>query len=97
MREIAIGDKRPVRVCRDYGLAASVLLRWRQEPDMHGETDFDRHETNSTAALGCQTLWGKDEPNKSSLTRIRGYSGGPLTRPSYPHLGPEHHRILILR
>ena len=31
VRQIASGQKRPAQTCREYGLADSVLSRWRKE------------------------------------------------------------------
>ncbi len=31
VHQIATGQKRPAQVCREYGLADSVLSRWRKE------------------------------------------------------------------
>jgi transposase-like protein len=31
VRQVATGQKRPAQVCREYGLAESVLSRWRKE------------------------------------------------------------------
>src|SRR5579859_504192 len=31
VRQIATGQRRPAQVCREYGLAESVLSRWRKE------------------------------------------------------------------
>lgn len=40
VRQIASGQKRPAQVCREYGLAESVLLRWRKEYQERGESAF---------------------------------------------------------
>ena len=40
VRQIATGQKRPAQVCREYGLAESVLLRWRKEYQERGESAF---------------------------------------------------------
>jgi putative transposase len=40
VRQIASGAKRPAQACREYGLAESVLNRWRKEYNLHGETAF---------------------------------------------------------
>ena len=40
VRQIATGQKRPAQVCRDYGLADSVLWRWRKEYRERGEAAF---------------------------------------------------------
>ena len=31
------GEKRPAQVCREHGIAESLLLRWRDECDARGE------------------------------------------------------------
>jgi putative transposase len=31
VRQVASGEKRPAQLCREYGLAESVLSRWRKE------------------------------------------------------------------
>lgn len=40
VRQLAIGAKRPAQVCREYGLADSVLSRWRKEYAERGEAAF---------------------------------------------------------
>lgn len=40
VRQIAKGQKRPAQVCRKYGLADSVLSRWRKEYQQRGESAF---------------------------------------------------------
>ncbi|HEY8325329.1 MAG TPA: transposase [Ktedonobacterales bacterium] len=40
VRQLATGAKRPAQVCRDHGLANSVLARWRQEYTERGEAAF---------------------------------------------------------
>ena len=40
VRQIATGQKRPAQVCREYGLADSVLSRWRKEYQERGEAAF---------------------------------------------------------
>ncbi len=35
VRQIATGQKRPAQVYREYGLADSVLSRWRKEYEEH--------------------------------------------------------------
>ncbi len=40
VRQIATGQKRPAQVCREYGLAESVISRWRKEYQERGETAF---------------------------------------------------------
>jgi transposase-like protein len=40
VRQVARGEKRPAQVCREHGLAESLLLRWRKEYDARGEAAF---------------------------------------------------------
>jgi transposase len=40
VRQIATGQKRPAQVCREYGLAESVLSRWRKDYQERGEAAF---------------------------------------------------------
>jgi transposase-like protein len=40
VRQLATGEKRPAQVCREHGLAESVLARWRREYTERGEAAF---------------------------------------------------------
>ena len=40
VRQIATGQKRLAQACREYGLADSVLSRWRKEYQERGEAAF---------------------------------------------------------
>ena len=40
VRQIASGQKRPAQICREYGLADSVLSRWRKAYQERGEAAF---------------------------------------------------------
>jgi len=40
VRQAASGEKRPAQLCREYGLAESVLSRWRKEYQEKGEAAF---------------------------------------------------------
>jgi transposase len=44
VRQIATGAKRRAQVCREYGVAESVLARWRKEYDARGESAFTPKE-----------------------------------------------------
>jgi transposase len=44
VRQVACGEKRPAQVCREHGLAESLLLRWRKEYDARGEAAFGPSE-----------------------------------------------------
>jgi transposase len=40
VRQVATGQKRPAQACREYGLADSVLSRWRKEYHERGDVAF---------------------------------------------------------
>lgn len=40
VQQVITGQKRPAQVCREYGLAESVLSRWRKEYQERGEAAF---------------------------------------------------------
>ncbi len=48
--QVATGQKRPAQACREYGIAESVLSRWRKEYQERGEAAFqtERSEGPST-------------------------------------------------
>jgi transposase-like protein len=48
VRQIASGQKRPAQACREYGLAESVLSRWRKEYQERGEGAFASQSGEST-------------------------------------------------
>ena len=41
VRQVTTGQKRPAQACREYGLADSVLSRWRKEYQEKGEAAFE--------------------------------------------------------
>ena len=40
VRQVETGQKRPAQACREYGVAESVLSRWRKEYHERGEAAF---------------------------------------------------------
>jgi transposase len=48
VRQIASGQKRPAQACREYGLADSVLSRWRKEYQERGEAAFSSQSGEAT-------------------------------------------------
>ncbi|GLV54089.1 transposase [Dictyobacter sp. S3.2.2.5] len=48
VRQVASGEKRPAQVCREHGLAESVLSRWRKGYQERGEAAF-RSQTPATS------------------------------------------------
>lgn len=51
MHDLASGAKRPAQVCREHGVANSVLDRWRREYAARGEAAFAPREPEDEAAL----------------------------------------------
>ena len=51
VHQVASGAKRPAQVCREHGLANSVLDRWRQEYAARGEAAFSPREPDGEDAL----------------------------------------------
>lgn len=51
MHQLASGARRPAQVCREHGLANSVLARWRQEYAERGEAAFAAREPDDDEAL----------------------------------------------
>jgi putative transposase len=51
MHQLASGARRPAQVCREHGLANSVLARWRAEYAERGETAFAPREPDGEDAL----------------------------------------------
>ena len=51
VRQVAHGEKRPDQVCREHGLAESLLLRWRKEYDARGEAACGAPEETGTRGL----------------------------------------------
>ncbi len=50
-RQVATGEKRPARICREHNLAESVLLRWRKEYEERGEAAFTEKQPSGNEAL----------------------------------------------
>ena len=48
VRQIASGQKRPAQACREYGLAESMLSRWRKEYQERGEAAISPQSGEST-------------------------------------------------
>src|SRR5438105_14443034 len=48
VRQVATGQKRPAQVYREYGLADSVLSRWRKEYQERGEAAFQSSQAGET-------------------------------------------------
>ena len=51
VRQVATGERRPAQVCREHGLAESLLLRWRHEYEARGEAAFTPRQPDGAEAL----------------------------------------------
>ena len=49
VRQVTTGQKRPAQACREYGLADSVLSRWRKEYHERGEAAFLPQQSEGTS------------------------------------------------
>ena len=54
VRQIVTGEKRPAQVCREYGLAESLVLRWRKAYAERGEAAFAPPADGDPRALAQQ-------------------------------------------
>jgi transposase len=51
VRQVVSGEKRPAQVCREHGLGEGLVLRWRREYEVRGETAFTPHQPSESEAL----------------------------------------------
>lgn len=51
VRQVQSGEKRPAQLCREHGLAESLLLRWRKEVEARGEAAFTGEPSSATDQL----------------------------------------------
>ena len=85
-RQIASGEKRPAQVCREHGLAESLLLRWRKDYRERGEAAFGPHQLGEPEALAqkvaelerfCGQLALENAVLKKALARTTSRSATP--------------------
>ncbi len=85
-RQIASGERRPAQVCREHGLAESLLLRWRKEYRERGESAFGPHQASEPEALAqhvaelerfCGQLALENAVLKKALARTTSQSVTP--------------------
>ncbi len=86
VRQIAAGEKRPAHVCREHGIAESLLLRWRREYEARGEAAFTPQELTGADALErriaelerfCGQLALENAALKKALSNAPSRSGMP--------------------
>jgi putative transposase len=85
-RQITSGERRPAQVCREHGLAESLLLRWRKEYRERGEAAFGPHQAGEPEALAqrvakvervCGQLASENAVLKEALARTTSRSATP--------------------
>jgi transposase-like protein len=84
MHQLASGVKRPAQLCREHGLANSVLDRWRHEYAERGEAAFTPREVEGEPALQqriaelerfCGQLALENDALKKGLASLASRSG----------------------
>lgn len=84
MHQLASGARRPAQVCREHGLANSVLARWRAEYAERGEAAFVAREPEGEEALVrriaelerfCGQLAVENDALKKGLSSIASRTG----------------------
>ena len=51
VQQLATGEKRPAQICREHHLAPSLVHRWRQQYEQHGEQAFSPGPKSDSEAL----------------------------------------------
>ncbi len=84
VRQIATGQKRPAQLCREYGLAESVLSRWRKDYQERGEAAFQPLQVEGPTSQEqriveleqfCGQLALENQVLKKTLQRLESRSG----------------------
>jgi transposase len=84
VRQVEGGAQRPAQVCREHGIAESLLLRWRKQYAIRGEAAFQVEEPSETERLGrrvaelerfCGQLALENAVPKEGLQSIPSRSG----------------------
>ena len=70
-RQITSGQKRYSEVCREYGLAESILSRWLREYREHGESAFlpKKSEKNTQEYLERKRVWDRSSYQRHKIKR----------------------------
>ncbi len=83
VRQISMGQKRPAQACREYGLAESVLSRWRKEYQERGESAFQPLQAEGSTTQDqriteleqfCGQLALENQVRKKTLQRLESRS-----------------------
>jgi putative transposase len=83
-RQIVTGEKRPAHVCREHGLAESLVVRWRKEYEQRGAAAFGPRHMGEPEALAqrvaelvrfCGQLAVENAALKKTLSALPSRSG----------------------
>jgi putative transposase len=83
VRQVTTGQKRPAQACREYGLAESVLSRWRKEYQERGEAAFQSPQADGSTTQEqriieleqfCGQLALENQILKNTLQRLESRS-----------------------
>jgi transposase len=83
VRQIATGQQRPAQICREYGLAESVLSRWRKEYQERAEAAFQPRQAEGSSTQEqrileleqfCGQLALENQVLKKTLQRLESRS-----------------------
>ena len=69
VRQLALGAKRPAHICREYGLADSVLSRWRKAYAERGEAAF------AATAFAATALPTEPPPAEARIAELERFCG----------------------
>jgi len=81
-RQLVSGEKRLAQICREHGLAESVVIRWRKAYQHHGELAGSSTPTSSEARIAelerfCGQLAWENQVLKKALQAVRSRSDTP--------------------
>jgi transposase len=83
VRQVSTGQKRPAQACREYGIAESVLSRWRKEYQQRGDAAFQPVSAEGMSAQEqriteleqfCGQLALENQVLKKTLQRLQSRS-----------------------
>jgi len=83
--QLVSGEKRLAQICREHGLAESVLIRWRKAFQQHGEQAFTAGASATSAPEAriaelehfCGQLAWENQVLKKALQAVRSCSDTP--------------------
>lgn len=83
-RQLVSGEKRLAQICREHGLAESVVIRWRKAYQQRGEQAFTTEATTTAPEARiaelerfCGQLAWENQVLKKALQAVRSRSDTP--------------------